>query len=84
MWPVWAVALGIFVVAWILQFVGHKLEGKKPAFFEDIQFLLIGPIWLMGFIYRRLGYTLLRPSRPVLPGSDLRAEEELANLVGDD
>jgi uncharacterized membrane protein YGL010W len=54
-WPVWAVALGIFVVAWILQFVGHKLEGKKPAFFEDIQFLLIGPIWLLGFIYRRLG-----------------------------
>jgi uncharacterized membrane protein YGL010W len=55
LWPVWAVALGIFVVAWVLQFVGHKLEGKKPAFFEDIQFLLIGPIWLMGFIYRRLG-----------------------------
>jgi uncharacterized membrane protein YGL010W len=55
LWPVWAVALVIFVVAWILQFVGHKLEGKKPAFFEDIQFLLIGPIWLMGFIYRRIG-----------------------------
>jgi len=54
-WPVWRVALGIFIVAWILQFVGHKLEGKKPAFFEDLQFLLIGPIWLLGFIYRRLG-----------------------------
>jgi uncharacterized membrane protein YGL010W len=54
-WPVWRAALGIFIVAWILQFVGHKLEGKKPAFFEDIQFLLIGPIWLLGFIYRRLG-----------------------------
>jgi uncharacterized membrane protein YGL010W len=52
---VWSVALGVFVVAWILQFVGHKLEGKKPAFFKDLQFLLIGPIWLLGFIYRRVG-----------------------------
>lgn len=52
---VWPVALAIFVVAWILQFVGHKLEGKKPAFLQDLQFLLIGPIWLLGFIYRRLG-----------------------------
>jgi len=53
--PVWSVALGIFVVAWILQFVGHKIEGKKPAFFQDLQFLLIGPLWLLGFIYRRVG-----------------------------
>jgi uncharacterized membrane protein YGL010W len=52
---VWSVALGIFVVAWILQFVGHKIEGKKPAFFQDLQFLLIGPLWLLGFIYRRVG-----------------------------
>lgn len=52
---VWGMALAIFVVAWILQFVGHKLEGKKPAFFKDVQFLLIGPIWLLGFIYRRVG-----------------------------
>src|ERR1700685_331707 len=41
--PVWAVALGIFVGAWVPQFVGHKIEGKKPAFFEDLKFLLIGP-----------------------------------------
>ena len=34
---------GVFVVAWIGQFVGHKIEGKKPSFFEDLQFLLIGP-----------------------------------------
>lgn len=52
---VWAAALTIFVVAWILQFVGHKIEGKKPAFFQDLQFLLIGPLWLLGFIYRRVG-----------------------------
>ncbi len=36
----------VFVVAWIGQFIGHKLEGKKPSFFEDLQFLLIGPAWV--------------------------------------
>ncbi len=36
----------LFVVAWIGQFIGHKIEGKKPSFFEDLQFLLIGPAWL--------------------------------------
>lgn len=40
---VWA---GIFVVAWIGQFIGHKIEGKKPSFFDDLQFLLIGPAWV--------------------------------------
>lgn len=47
--------LGIFVVAWIGQFIGHKIEGKKPSFFKDVQFLLIGPAWLLHFIYRKLG-----------------------------
>ena len=50
-------SLIIFILAWIGQFVGHKLEGKKPSFFEDIQFLMIGPLWLLGFIYGRLGIT---------------------------
>ncbi|POB15116.1 MULTISPECIES: DUF962 domain-containing protein [Pseudomonadati] len=36
----------VFVVAWVGQFIGHKIEGKKPSFFEDLQFLLIGPIWI--------------------------------------
>tara|TARA_Y100000588_G_C13896502_1_gene770935 strand:+ start:334 stop:807 length:474 start_codon:yes stop_codon:yes gene_type:complete len=44
-----------FIIAWIGQFVGHKIEGKKPSFFEDIQFLLIGPAWLLSFIYKKLG-----------------------------
>lgn len=43
----------IFVLAWVGQFVGHKVEGKKPSFFDDIKFLLVGPAWLLGFIYRR-------------------------------
>lgn len=45
----------VFVVAWIGQFIGHKIEGKKPSFFKDLQFLMIGPAWLMGFIYKKLG-----------------------------
>ena len=51
----WLVSLIVFVVAWIGQFYGHKVEGKKPSFFKDVQFLLIGPAWLMHFIYKRLG-----------------------------
>ena len=53
--PVYQFAMIVFVLAWIGQFIGHKIEGKKPSFFQDIQFLLIGPIWLLGFLYRRLG-----------------------------
>lgn len=53
--PLWAIALGIFIVAWIGQFYGHKVEGKKPSFLKDLQFLLIGPAWLMHFIYLKLG-----------------------------
>ena len=49
----WKVSLLIFVVAWIGQFIGHKIEGKKPSFFEDLQFLLIGPAWLLSFVYKR-------------------------------
>jgi uncharacterized membrane protein YGL010W len=53
--PLWVVSLIIFFVAWIGQFYGHKVEGKKPSFLKDIQFLLIGPAWLMHFIYKRIG-----------------------------
>ncbi len=53
--PLWAASLTIFVLAWIGQFYGHKVEGKKPSFFKDLQFLLIGPAWLMHFIYKKLG-----------------------------
>lgn len=52
--PLWATCLIIFTLAWIGQFYGHKVEGKKPSFFKDLQFLLIGPAWLMHFIYKKL------------------------------
>lgn len=54
-WPLWATSLVIFVVAWIGQFVGHAIEGKRPSFFKDVQFLLIGPLWLIAALYRGLG-----------------------------
>ena len=50
-----AICLVVFVVAWIGQFVGHSIEGTRPSFFKDVQFLLIGPVWLVSHVYRRLG-----------------------------
>jgi len=47
--------LGVFAACWVVQLIGHNIEGKKPSFFKDLQFLLIGPLWLLGFIYRKLG-----------------------------
>ena len=52
------ISLDIFIVSWIIQFIGHKIEGAKPSFFEDIKFLLIGPAWLLSFIYQKLGVKL--------------------------
>lgn len=53
--PLWQSCLAIFVVAWIGQFIGHAVEGRRPSFFKDLQFLLIGPLWLLAFVYRALG-----------------------------
>ncbi|MCT4559077.1 MAG: DUF962 domain-containing protein [Pelagimonas sp.] len=53
--PLWQFAAIVFVLAWLGQFWGHKIEGKKPSFFKDVQFLLIGPAWLLSFLYRRFG-----------------------------
>jgi len=46
----------IFVLAWIGQFIGHKLEGKKPSFFEDLQYLWVGPLFVAQVLLRRLGW----------------------------
>ncbi len=54
-WPLWAICVAVFAAAWIGQFYGHHIEGRKPSFLKDVQFLLIGPAWLMGKLYRRLG-----------------------------
>lgn len=54
-YPVWLLSLIVFVVAWIGQFIGHKIEGAKPSFFDDVKYLMIGPIWLLAFLYRKWG-----------------------------
>ena len=48
-------SLAIFVGAWIAQFVGHKIEGKKPSFFEDLQYLLVGPLFVLSKLFLKLG-----------------------------
>jgi len=51
---IWQISLAVFVLAWIGQFVGHRIEGRKPSFLEDVRFLLIGPLFVLGVLYRRL------------------------------
>lgn len=48
-------AIAVFVVAWVGQFIGHKIEGRKPSFLTDLAYLLIGPAWLAAKIMRRIG-----------------------------
>jgi uncharacterized membrane protein YGL010W len=48
------VCIAIFVGAWILQFIGHKIEGKKPSFFEDIQYLWVGPLFVLSKLFEKL------------------------------
>jgi uncharacterized membrane protein YGL010W len=48
-------SLGLFILSWLAQFYGHKVEGKKPSFLKDLAFLLIGPLWVLRFLYARLG-----------------------------
>jgi uncharacterized membrane protein YGL010W len=52
-----AICTAIFVAAWIAQFIGHKIEGRKPSFLTDLTYLLIGPAWVVAKGYRKLGLT---------------------------
>jgi len=42
----WKLGLALFVSGWILLFAGHRIEGNKPAFFQGLIYLLVGPIWI--------------------------------------
>jgi uncharacterized membrane protein YGL010W len=48
--------VGVFVVAWIAQFIGHNIEGKRPSFLTDMVYLLVGPIWTLRKLYTRMGW----------------------------
>ncbi len=49
------VCVALFVFGWVIQFIGHKIEGKKPSFFEDLQYLWIGPVFVLTRLFKRLG-----------------------------
>jgi uncharacterized membrane protein YGL010W len=49
------ISVAIFIGAWIIQFVGHKIEGKKPSFFEDLQYLWVGPLFVLSKLFIKLG-----------------------------
>ena len=49
-------ALGVFAAAWVAQFIGHEFEGRRPSFLTDLAYLLVGPLWLMSKLFRRLGW----------------------------
>ena len=51
--PLWAFSIAVFAVAWIGQFYGHNIEGKKPSFLKDIQFLMIGPAWVVENLFSK-------------------------------
>jgi uncharacterized membrane protein YGL010W len=53
--PLWITCVSLFVIAWIGQFIGHAVEGKRPSFFKDVQFLMVGPLWLLAHLFRRAG-----------------------------
>lgn len=53
--PLATLAVGVFVVAWIGQFLGHKIEGRRPSFLTDLKYLLVGPAWLMSKFLDRIG-----------------------------
>ena len=57
----WRWALGLFIAGWILQFVGHAIEGNQPAFFSNPLYLLVGPIWLLRRAAAAIG--LIGPQR---------------------
>lgn len=66
-WPLfffnWRWALGLFVVGWALQFIGHAIEGNRPAFFKNPMYLLVGPWWLLRRVAAAIGLAKATPSK---------------------
>lgn len=52
---IWPISIAIFVGAWVMQFIGHKIEGKKPSFFEDLQYLWVGPLFVLSKLFGKVG-----------------------------
>jgi uncharacterized membrane protein YGL010W len=54
-WALFWSGVAVFVLAWIGQFIGHEIEGKRPSFLTDLTYLLIGPLWVWAKLLRKLG-----------------------------
>jgi len=59
----WRWALGLFVLGWTLQFIGHAIEGNQPAFFKNPMYLLVGPWWLARRAAAAIGLLKLSSSK---------------------
>ena len=55
-WPSPWLGLGLFVMGWVLQFIGHAFEGKPPSFMSDPRFLIVGAAWYLKKLARMLGW----------------------------
>ena len=53
--PLWLTSAAIFIVALAAQRIGHEIEGNRPSFIVDLQYLMMGPVWLLAIVYKRLG-----------------------------
>lgn len=53
--PIWVLGLGVFFIGWVIQFIGHWFEGRKPAFVDDVVGLLVGPMFVVGEVLMALG-----------------------------
>lgn len=58
-WTVFSLSAGVWLIAWVIQFIGHKIEGAKPSFLEDLVFLLVGPAFVIEKIFRTQGKSLI-------------------------
>ncbi|HET6976519.1 MAG TPA: DUF962 domain-containing protein [Pyrinomonadaceae bacterium] len=59
----WRWALRLFIVGWILQFIGHAIEGNQPAFFKNPVYLLVGPLWVLRRAASMFGFDKQRVSK---------------------
>ena len=50
----WRWGLGLFILGWVLQFVGHLFEGNQPAFFKNPIYLFVGPLWWVKKLIKNL------------------------------
>ncbi len=53
--PLWLLGLAVFFIGWVIQFIGHWFEGRKPAFVDDVVGLLVGPMFVVGEVLMALG-----------------------------